>query len=135
MDHKFSLRNYYLYPFEAGIGVFVILNALLTFFPDSAVAVNLWNYVGPLYVLLVAVQAFAGVIKLIGLGFSKANLEAAGLIIVSGMFLIRALTLITDGDITLTDINSVFYSSIIIVCNLVRLNQILRNQKVKAVVL
>lgn len=120
-------RRFYLKPFEAFVGLFVIINGVLTLTPwgtGSAVKDNLWNLLGVPGIAIPVFEIVAGLAKLIGIAWNKANIEAAGLIMVATIFFIRAIVLISDGDISPGDINSEVIALGIIISNIVRLTQI-----------
>lgn len=114
-------------PYESCIGIFVIINGVLTLFP-SAVKESLWNLVGYPGLVVPFMQIAAGGIKLTGIAKNKSNIEACGLIMVMSMFLIRAISLLADGNITLSDINSCSIAVLIAISNTVRLIQIVKNK-------
>jgi hypothetical protein len=126
-------RRFWFKPFEAFVGIFVIINGLLTMFPiaegGSAVKDNLWNLLGYTGIAIPFFQLLAGTLKIVGIALSKANLEASGLIMVGSIFLIRGLSLVTDGDITNSDINNVVIAVGIVICNIIRLSQVTNNHK------
>ena len=121
--------RFYLKPFEAFVGVFVIVNGILTLFPGSVVGTNLWNLLGSVGIVIPVLQIIAGAMKITGIALNRSNIEASGLIIVSCLFAVRAITLCLDGDITLADINNVTIAVGIIVSNFVRLTQVLNGHK------
>lgn len=98
-------------------------------FPGSIVKDNLWNLVGVGGIAFPIFQILAGLSKIVGIARNKSNIEAFGLIMVASLFMIRAITLVTDGDVTLSDINNVTIAIGIIVSNLVRLSQLLNGHK------
>jgi hypothetical protein len=120
-------KRLYVKTFESGVGVYVIANAILTFFPGSSVREGLFVLVGYPGAAVPVFQIFAGLLKLTGLIAGKANLEASGLVMVGSIFIIRAITLMTDGAITLSDINSVIIAVLIVICNSIRVIQILEH--------
>ena len=113
--------------FETGVGIFVIVNGILTFLPQSSVRQGLENVVGYGSVAVPVLQILSGSFKLFGIGANKGNVEAAGLIMVGSMFAVRIFMLCSDGIITAQDINSITIAVLIIACNIVRLSQIIRN--------
>lgn len=121
-------RRFYVKPFEAGVGVYVIINGVLTMFSNSIVRDELWNLLGVAGFLIPVFQILAGSAKLVGMAINKANWEAAGLIMVAAMFFIRALLwgagLFTNGPETLAEINSLTVALLIVAANIVRLTQI-----------
>jgi hypothetical protein len=119
----------YFKPFEVAIGVYVILNGIMTFSGESAAKESLWNIIGTPSVLIPIWQIISGIAKILGIAINKANLEVFGLISVASMFLIRAIALVADGDITLQDVNAVSISMLIIICNATRISQILLDYK------
>ncbi len=122
-------RRFYLKPFEAFVGIFVIVNGILTMFPGSVVRDNLWNLIGIVGPAVPIFQIIAGTFKIAGIALNKSNIEASGLIMVSSLFLIRALALGADGDITLSDMNNITIAIGIITSNLIRLSQLLNGHK------
>ncbi len=109
------------------MGLFVIVNGILTFSPDSAVRENIENVIGYGSFVVPTAQILAGAIKLAGIGANKGNLEASGLIMVAMMFFIRIFMLCADGDISLQDINSITIAVLIIFCNIIRIRKIILN--------
>jgi len=107
------------------IGIYVIFNGIITFSPDSVARNALWNIVGSSSIIIPIWQILSGLSKLVGVAINKANIEAFGLISVSSMFIIRAIALLSDNDITLQDINSVAICTLIVASNIIRLSQIL----------
>ena len=126
-------KRIYLSAFEASVGVFVIINGLLTLSPDSAIKQSLWNIMGFSSVIIPWSQVIAGTMKLIGILYGKSNLEVAGLISVAAMFTIRAIGLVADGEVSLTDLNSLTICAGIIASNLIRIAQIITNVQIVAV--
>lgn len=126
-------KRFYLKPFEAFVGVFVIVNGLLTLFPvaegGSVVKDNLWNIMGVPGLIIPWFQIAAGALKITGIAIQKSNLEAAGLIMVTAMFMIRGIGLTADGVITNSDINNIVIATGIVVSNIVRLSQVLNNHR------
>ncbi len=123
------IERYLVRPFESAVGLFVIMNGILTFTPESVVRQNLENIIGYGSIAVPMVQILAGLLKIFGIGANMGNLEAAGLLTVASMFSIRIFMLVADGDITVQDINSITIALLIILCNTVRVGQILRNVK------
>jgi len=113
--------------FESGVGIFVIVNGILTFLPQSAVRQGLENIVGFGSFVVPALQILAGSLKLSGIASNMGNVEAAGLILVGSMFAVRIFMLCSDGIITAQDINSITIAILIIACNIIRLKQIIQN--------
>jgi hypothetical protein len=125
-------KRLYLKPFEAFVGLFVIVNGLLTISPigtGSSVKDNLWNLLGYTGIVVPIFQIVAGIAKIIGLAFSKSNLECSGLIMVTTIFFIRAISLSMDAQITSADINSLTICVGIIVSNTIRILQITNSHK------
>ena len=125
-------KRFYLKPFEAFVGLYVIVNGVLTIAPwgtGSSVKDNLWNILGVSGILIPIFQMVAGALKILGLAINKSNIEAAGLIMVTSMFMIRAITLLADGDVTPGDINAEVICMGIVVSNLIRLSQVLNGHK------
>lgn len=125
-------KRFYLKPFEAFVGLFVIVNGALTLMPGgtgSAVKDNLWNLLGFGGMLVPMAQIAAGVLKIIGIAINKSNLEAAGLVMVTSIFAIRAITLVSDGVVTAADVNNEVIAIGIIVSNIIRLSQVLNGHR------
>ncbi len=126
-------KRFYFKPFEAFVGIFVIINGLLTIHPiaegGSIVKDNLWNLMGYTGIAIPIFQVFAGLLKTIGIAINKSNIEAAGLIMVGSIFLIRMIGLVADGDITNSDVNNLTIAVGVVVCNIIRLSQVLNHHK------
>jgi hypothetical protein len=124
-------KRFYFKPFEGFIGLFVIVNGWLTLFPvaegGSAVKDNLWNLMGYGGIAIPIFQIVAGLLKVVGIAINKANLEAAGLILVTAMFGIRAISLVSDGDVTNSDINNLVIAVGIMASNIIRITQVSNN--------
>ncbi len=126
------IKRFYLKPFEAFIGLFVIVNGILTLMPGgtgSSVKENLWNLLGVGGMILPYFQIAAGSFKIVGIAIGKSNIEAAGLVMVTCMFIIRAIMLVADGDISAADINNEVIAMGIIVSNVIRFIQIINGKK------
>lgn len=125
-------KRFYLKPFEAFVGLFVIVNGILTLTPwgtGSAVKDNLWNLLGYGGIIIPIFQIVAGFAKVIGIAINRSNIEAFGLILVTSMFAIRAITLVSDGNISPGDVNSEVIAIGIVVSNLIRLTQVTNSHK------
>jgi hypothetical protein len=127
---KNLLRRFYLNPFEANVAVFVIVNAILTFFPQSWLLFDLWSTFGIPAIVVPIIQSVAGILMFLGIGLAAANLEVAGLILVSAMFAVRFITLIDDGNITLSDINNSTIAILIIAASAKRVIQLIRGVRI-----
>ena len=112
---------------EAGVGVFVIVNGILTFSPESSVRANIENVIGYGSFVVPTAQILSGGLKLFGIAANKGNCEAAGLIMVAMMFFIRIFMLCADGEVSLQDWNSITIAVLIIFCNIIRLRKIILN--------
>jgi hypothetical protein len=112
-------------PYVTFIGIFVIVNGILTFFPSSAVIQILNYHFGALSFIVPIFQILAGGLKVFGAGLGKGNLEVGGMLMVSALFLIRALALVSDGDVSLQDINSITIAFCLIMANMFRIRQVL----------
>jgi hypothetical protein len=121
-------KRFYFKPFEAFIGLFVIVNGWLTLFPmaegGSVVKDNLWNLMGYGGIAIPIFQIVAGVLKITGIALNRANIEAAGLILVTAMFFIRAIGLVADGEVSNSDLNNLVIAFGIIVSNIIRISQV-----------
>jgi hypothetical protein len=108
-------------PFQAGIGIYIILNALLTFNPNSAVLMNLWQIIGGYSLAAVCFQILAGSFILAGMVTEKINIEAAGLVMACSTLSIRAFALLSDKEFTLSDINTTCLVALMIVASTTRI--------------
>ena len=117
---KLHLKNLLNWPFESGVAVYTILNALLTFSPDSAVLTNLWQIIGGYSLVAVCYQLFAAISVLYGLLSNRKHIEIMGLIFLCSTFSIRAIALLADKDITISDLNSTILALILIICSVAR---------------
>lgn len=113
------------YPFETGVAAYTIINALLTFSPDSAVLSNLWQLIGGYSLIAVCYQLFAAVSILYGMVSKKLNVEIMGLIMLCSVFAIRAVALLTDQDITISDLNSSTLAGVLIVSSATRIYRLI----------
>ena len=111
-------------PFEGAVALYIIINAILTLNIQSAVLQNLYSIVGWSALATPFLQMISGAMVIYGARQARANIEACGLIIASTIFLIRAIALLTDGEVTLTDINSTVISVLILVASIVRITHI-----------
>jgi hypothetical protein len=130
VNERAALKNFLVKPFEASVGIFVIMNAILTFFPESTVIQILTYQFGTAAFILPVFQIFAGLFKLVGIYLGKANIEAVGLIMVSTLFAARIATLLSDWDVDLVDINSITIGSLIITANSIKLHQLFKNMEI-----
>src|SRR6188474_317976 len=125
-----SWRNYYLKPFETGVGVYVILNGALSFsYPPLAGALALLTAVGWAAYVIWAWQIIAGLLKLVGIGCNRSDVEVPGLILVTSIFICKVGALLLDGAVTVDEMNSFLIGSLIVVCNSLKIHQILTQWK------
>jgi hypothetical protein len=123
-------KNWLVKPYETSVGLFVISNAILTFFPNSAVIQLLELHFGKMSIIFPISQILAGLLKVIGIYMGRANWQAAGMLMVNFLMGIRIVSHLSDGEVTLYDINSLIICVLIIVTNAVLLKQIFQNKEV-----
>ena len=123
-------KNWLVKPYETSVGLFIISNAILTFFPNSAVIQLLEIHFGKLSVIFPISQMIAGLFKVAGIYFGRANWQAAGMLMINFLMGIRIVSHLADGEVTLYDINSIIICVLIIVTNSVLLKQIFQNKEV-----
>lgn len=117
---KIHFKNLLNWPFESGVAVYTVLNALLTFSPQSAVLSNLWQLIGGYSLIAVCYQLFAAASVLYGLLCNRIHIEIMGLIMLCSTFSIRAIALMSDSDITISDLNSTLLAIVLVVCSAAR---------------
>jgi len=122
------LKRLICFPFETGVAAYIIVNALLTFNPNSAVLMSLWNIIGGFSIAAMIYQIFAGLAVILGMLTAKANIELMGLIMVCSTLSIRGYALLLDGDITLTDLNSSCLATLAILASATRIYTLYMNQ-------
>lgn len=115
---------YYVIPFETAFGLFAVINGMLTLNIDSSVLQNLYSLVGFGAFIFPISQIVAGMLILSGIGTQKGNIECGGIILAISMFAVRVVSLLTDGDITLTDLNSTAIFVLLLFAGLIRINHI-----------
>ncbi len=115
-----NLKCFIRYPFETGVAVYSICNALLTFSPNSAVLSNLWQLIGGYSLIAVCYQIFSSVSILYGMACRRINVEIMGLIMLCSVFAIRAVALLADMDVTISDLNTTLLAIILIAASATR---------------
>lgn len=125
--HKTNFKNFLRYPFEAGVAFYTIINALLTFSPESAVLSNLWQLLGGYSLIAVCYQLFAATSVLYGLLSNRINVEIMGLVMLCSVFTIRAIALLTDMDVTISDLNSTALAVTLIGCSAVKILTLIKS--------
>ena len=114
-------------PFQTGAALYIIVNALLTFNPRSAVLISLWQIIGGYSLAAVCYQIFAGAGILVGMFLRRANIEAMGLIMTGSTLAIRSYALLVDGDISFSDVNTTSLAVLFSAAALVRIYTLFYN--------
>src|SRR5437762_3404784 len=102
------------YPFQTATALYVIANGILSFHANSIIFDNLWNLIGGYSTVALVAQILAGILIIYGMGFMKSNIEAAGLVWTGSVFIMRAISLLTDNDITLSDVHASIMATLIL---------------------
>lgn len=121
---------FYVIPFEAAFAIYAIMNAFFTLNVESVVLQNLYSLVGLWAFIAPVLQMVGGTVIIMGIAKRMANIEAAGLCLVTSLFAIRSIALCLDGEVTLNDLNSLAISSLLILAGITRLNHILIVSKI-----
>ena len=118
-------------PWDICCAIYIICNGILTINVNSIVYDKLYHLLGFTGMLAPVIQILAGLCVIIGGIKNKSNIESFGLIVASSLFLVRAIILVTDGDVTLSDINVVIISILITLASTLRINQMLQDYTIK----
>lgn len=112
------------------MGIYIIINGLLTFDSDSVVLQNLYSLVGFLAFTAPFFQVAAGVMILLGICRRMANLEAGGLVMIMFVSALRGIALFLEPHYDPKVLNSITIVVLLALACLVRLNHILVVNKV-----